>query len=191
MAKRRKKEGKRALLTALFLGRFQPLHNGHLHIIKGLARKGYMLKIVVGSSQEQGTELNPFSFARRKRLIVNALNLTNIREYRVYAVPDIKNDEHYVAHVKMIVGRFDVVHAAENLMTYRLFYDAGYRTYRCKRWHNISSTSIRNSFLRGTKLWKRLVPKENISLIEGWNGTMPERQAREVESVRRHPRTHP
>ena len=155
--------------VALFLGRFQPLHRGHLHIMQRLAKKGYALKIAIGSAQEAGTDLNPFSLQQRKIMLRRALRDAGIKGYRLFGVPDIGDDEAYVAHVRKIAGPFDVVHAAENPLTYRLFRDAGYVTYRCKRWEGISSTAIRQSWLHRSALWTRMVPACNTDLIMRWN----------------------
>ena len=47
--------------TALFIGRFQPFHNGHLYSLNKCLEIGEQVVIAVGSSQESGTENNPYS----------------------------------------------------------------------------------------------------------------------------------
>lgn len=54
--------------TAAFIGRFQPFHRGHHQVVEKY-QKEYDLKIVVGSSETEGTEKNPLSFEERKKLI--------------------------------------------------------------------------------------------------------------------------
>jgi len=53
----------------LVLGRFQTLHNGHEHIIKYALELCDKVVVYVGSSQESGTERNPFSYNIRKNMI--------------------------------------------------------------------------------------------------------------------------
>lgn len=53
----------------VFIGRFQPLHKGHISIINQIINRGYIPLIVVGSAQEAGTEKNPYSFATRSIMI--------------------------------------------------------------------------------------------------------------------------
>jgi len=56
-------------MTTVFLGRFQPLHNGHHHAIKTALDKHEDLKIVIGSADKSGTEKNPLTAEERKDII--------------------------------------------------------------------------------------------------------------------------
>ena len=53
----------------LYIGRFQPLHVGHTHVIAKMLMECEKVVIAVGSTQEYGTKRNPFSFAQRKCFI--------------------------------------------------------------------------------------------------------------------------
>jgi len=55
--------------TALFIGRFQPLHKGHEHAIRA-AQKRYNLAFVIGSTNKKDPK-NPFSYAERRRMIIS------------------------------------------------------------------------------------------------------------------------
>ena len=90
--------------TALFIGRFQPLHNGHVHAIKSALKKYDFLIIAVGSISKKGPE-NPFSYAERKKMIGKALAKYEGR-YRIIGVRDT-SDERWTRKVKKI--RFDAV----------------------------------------------------------------------------------
>ena len=46
--------------TGLFIGRFQPFHNGHLQDIKNALKEVDELIIAIGSSQHFNTKENPF-----------------------------------------------------------------------------------------------------------------------------------
>lgn len=59
--------------VGMYVGRFQPIHNGHMSIIeRGLEECDHLI-IVIGSAQESGTKKNPFSFEFRKELIQRSL----------------------------------------------------------------------------------------------------------------------
>jgi len=47
--------------TLLFIGRFQPFHLGHLLLIKKYLKRGYFIKIGIGSSEKAHQIHNPFS----------------------------------------------------------------------------------------------------------------------------------
>jgi nicotinamide-nucleotide adenylyltransferase len=55
--------------TGLVIMRAQPLHFGHIRLIEEALDKCEHVFIVLGSTQEQGTDKNPFSFGDRKNMI--------------------------------------------------------------------------------------------------------------------------
>lgn len=54
---------------ALIVGRFQMLHNGHRDMISLACRMSERVCILVGSSQEAGTQKNPLSYEERKEML--------------------------------------------------------------------------------------------------------------------------
>jgi len=93
--------------TLLIIGRFQPIHRGHLSLIKRYHNAGFFIKIGVGSSQKSGERHNPLKFKEREEMIKQALKENKINKYQIYPVPDIDEDSNYVAHVLKRVGDFD------------------------------------------------------------------------------------
>ena len=53
----------------VFIGRFQPFHNGHKAVIEAALEKAEQVVIVVGSSFAARNIRNPFSFEERKAMI--------------------------------------------------------------------------------------------------------------------------
>ena len=60
-------------MKALFIGRFQPFHKGHLKVIKDIIKKDYRVIIGIGSSQYSHTVDNPFTSDERKKMIQETL----------------------------------------------------------------------------------------------------------------------
>ncbi len=58
---------------AVFIGRFQPLHIGHLYVFEQALKQAEKLIILVGSSGGVRTLRNPFTFAERAAMIQAAL----------------------------------------------------------------------------------------------------------------------
>src|SRR3989339_862193 len=110
-------------MIALFIGRFQPFHSGHLDAIKQISEEEIIVGI--GSSQYSKTEENPYSFEERKKMIKKSLAGLNIN-YRIIAIPDIHDAKNWVAHVKKIVGKFDVVYTGNNFVK-QLFEEKKYK----------------------------------------------------------------
>lgn len=124
---------------ALFIGRFQPFHQGHLDALEQIRAKGVI--IGVGSSQYAGTAENPWNYEQRKKIIKRGLQHFK-RPYKIFPIPDIKDDNKWVAHVEKIVGKFDVVYTGNDWVE-RLFKEKGYKVKKIKIRKKISGTIIR------------------------------------------------
>lgn len=144
------------LAIGLFLGRFQPLHLGHLKDIKRASAECDQVIIGIGSSQEENTVDNPFSFEERKTMIRRTLDHEGIANYSIKGVIDINNDDKYVAHVKTIVLEFDVVYTGSR-NTQKLFEAAGYKVIFVKLYQDIHATTIRDNIAKKCG-WELLVP---------------------------------
>jgi len=53
----------------VYIGRFQPLHIGHEHVIREALNKVETLILIVGSAYQARTPINPFTFDERKEMI--------------------------------------------------------------------------------------------------------------------------
>jgi len=78
--------------TPVFVGRFQPLHNGHLEVIKWISRQAKEFFIVIGSMQESGTAANPLDFKERKEIIEKTLAASGVKNFKIFGLPDFLND---------------------------------------------------------------------------------------------------
>ncbi len=63
--------------VALFIGRFQPFHKGHLFSLNKCFEIAEKVIVGVGSSQESGTENNPWDYQTRK-MMVESLDLQGV-----------------------------------------------------------------------------------------------------------------
>ncbi|HII88831.1 TPA: nicotinamide-nucleotide adenylyltransferase [Candidatus Woesearchaeota archaeon] len=142
----------------LYIGRFQPFHNGHLAVIKDILKEVDQLKIVVGSAQHKGTKENPFDAEERKAMIYTALEEAKLADkVQVFPVPDILWHEKYADHIKEQVGDFQIVFTAENKMLNDLFTAKGCQTKTCQRIGDYVGTEIRMRIAEG-KPWEFMVP---------------------------------
>ncbi|MBS3176703.1 nicotinamide-nucleotide adenylyltransferase [Candidatus Woesearchaeota archaeon] len=156
---------------ALFLGKFQPFHKGHLQMIKNILKEYDFIKIAIGSSQKHHEKENPFTRKERENMIRSTLKKESIdkRKYKIYFIPDIPNDDAYVDHAKKITGKFDAIFTGNPLNLF-LFRKAHHKVHRIKRLGNISATKIRNSLLNNTKTYKSLVPKSVYKILKDIDG---------------------
>jgi len=159
--------------VALFIGRFQPLHHGHIYMLKKLLKIYKRIRIGVGSSQLSQSDINPFTYKERVNFITSALNKRGIdpQMFSIYPIPDIFNASEWVNHVISIVGNFDVVFSNSDWVR-NLFQNAGYvvgeKIGIFKKKYNASN--VRKLISKDTRNWTTLVPKEVVNLIKDYNG---------------------
>lgn len=72
----------------LYVGRFQPLHIGHTHIIDKMFDECETVIVAVGSAQESGTQRNPFDFATRSKWIIETFSTRRNHILHVVPIPD-------------------------------------------------------------------------------------------------------
>jgi nicotinamide-nucleotide adenylyltransferase len=157
-------------MKALFIGRFQPFHLGHLLLLQRLATQYEEIIIGVGSSQYHDTPDNPFSEAERYQMISRALDAAGIDNYYIVSIPDIHNPPKWVDHVCSIIPDFDLI-IANNPFTRKLFSEKGFLVkgtayFDRKRY---SGKEIRRRMITDEP-WKDLVPKAVYDIIRKIDG---------------------
>ena len=82
------------MTTALFVGRFQPFHNGHLKVIQDILAQHDKIVIIIGATDKSNTLKNPFTGDEREQMIKLALQEIQIPEtkYQILQVPDVNDD---------------------------------------------------------------------------------------------------
>ncbi len=157
-------------MKALFIGRFQPFHKGHLKLLQEIAKKYDQIIIGIGSSQYKNTSENPFSFEERKLMIEKSLKERDIKNFKIVAIPDIHNPPKWVDHVTSIVSDFDVV-ISNNSFTRQLFEKKGHFVEKTGLFNRdkYSGKEIRRKIVENEK-WKELVPKSVADTIIKING---------------------
>jgi nicotinamide-nucleotide adenylyltransferase len=160
------------LKRGLFVGRFQPFHNGHMQVIKDVLRENGEIIIVIGSAQYSHRLDNPFTAGERATMVRLALDEAKIPVAKTWIIPvaDVHVHTLWVAKVVGYTPKFSVVYSNEPL-TRRLFMEAGYKV-KSIPFHKrgvYSSTEIRQRMLTN-KDWKTLVPKSVATYIQEIDG---------------------
>lgn len=156
----------------LFVGRFQPFHNGHLQVVLELLKNLDELVIIIGSSQKSHELDNPFTTGERLTMIREALKEAGVDASKYWLIPIQDVDMHttWVSQVLSYAPKFEVVFSNEPL-TKRLFKEAGFRVEPIafiKR-KIFSATEIRKRMLSGEN-WEELVPKSVANFINEIKG---------------------
>ncbi|MBD3204269.1 nicotinamide-nucleotide adenylyltransferase [Candidatus Woesearchaeota archaeon] len=146
---------------ALFIGRFQPFHLGHLEYIKNILKEHERLIICIGSSEKKDTLENPFSKKQRKDMIFGSLKQEKIgiKKIKILFLKDYPdNNEKWFLQLKQKTDDFDIYFAGENELTKKILKEHGYTVRSVnKRIKGISATEIRKK-IRKNKDWKKYVP---------------------------------
>ena len=157
-------------MNLLFIGRFQPFHNGHLKVLSHSSKRYTEIIIGIGSSQYAHTIENPFSAEERKQMIQETLQQYNIGNYRIVLIPDIHDLPRWVDHVCSLVSNFEVV-LSNNPLTKQLFTEKGYQVQTTPIFSRkvFSGKEIRRRMMAGEP-WENLVPAPVAALIHTLDG---------------------
>ncbi len=89
---------------AVFVGRFQPFHNGHLEAINWILKQAGEVSIVIGSIQEFGQMNNPLDYKERREMVEAALKEAEIKNYKIFGLPDFRNNVAWSKKLLEITG---------------------------------------------------------------------------------------
>ena len=98
--------------TLVLIGRFQPLHNAHLEIIKRATALTDQLVIITGSGRQPRTYKNPFTSAERARMIKAATSGLSMHIYVEENTDTIYNDQAWAVRIQGIVSKYRVLGGA-------------------------------------------------------------------------------
>lgn len=149
--------------TCLFIGRFQPFHNGHLMVVQGMRKVCERIIIGVGSTDEPTSLTHPFSAAERHEMISAALLDADIPDADIYDLPDTASDAEWVDAVLRVTGPIDVVWTG-NEQVETLFAEKGIKVQKIKEVPGVSGTLVRERILSGGD-WDALVPDGVASVM--------------------------
>ena len=76
----------------VFLARFQPLHNAHLHVIKTALEECDKVVIMLGSSNKKSMLRNPYDFNLRYDLLKASLS-EDMERINIYELPDWSKED--------------------------------------------------------------------------------------------------
>jgi len=157
---------------ALFVGRFQPLHLGHVHAVLHILKDEPRVVIAVGSSLSSHELRNPFTMGERVQMILAALSESGIDRgrYLITGVPDTPFHPSWVTYVLKSVPPISKVYTNDPL-TATLFEEEGYKVIPVplKDRGDYSGTEIRRRILAGEN-WSQLVPPSVYKLIREFGG---------------------
>jgi nicotinamide-nucleotide adenylyltransferase len=156
----------------LLIGRMQPVHNGHIEIIKQILEEVDEIIIGIGSAQLSHELKNPFTAGERLMMLNQALAENDIERNRYYIIPmeDVNRNALWVAHVKMMTPPFKEVYSGNHLVK-QLFSEEGYEVHQPPLFdrEKLSGTEIRKRILNDED-WQSLVPQATVEIMKEIKG---------------------
>jgi len=159
------------MFSALYIGRFQPYHLGHLAATKWILEREDRLIIGVGSAQYSHTPDNPFTVGERIEMIFATLEAEGLlNRCIVIPIPDIGQHALWVQHVKQYCPPFSRVYTNSPL-TRRLFIEAGIEVREIPMFNRekFDASYIRRLMVEDGD-WESCVPKPVVEIIKRIKG---------------------
>ncbi len=157
---------------ALYIGRFQPFHKGHLQALNWILEREEEVIIGIGSAQFSHTLKNPFTLGERLEMIYSVIRKEKLYE-RVIAIgiPDTDNQHSiWVSLVKSFSPKFKKVYTNDPLSR-QLFEENNIPTSGIPFFNRdkYKATKIREMMIKD-QLWEDLVPEPVAQIIKEING---------------------
>ena len=150
--------------TALYPGRFQPLHNGHANVIRCLAAKYHRVIVTISMSHLSHLPENPLSGGERYEMITRFVKSERIGNVEVIPVPYDSLLSTWVAFIKSICPPFDIVYARNPLIR-TIFKDYGYAIEEHQFERRISGTAVRAAISKSAE-WESMLPPSVVLFLK-------------------------
>jgi nicotinamide-nucleotide adenylyltransferase len=161
-------------MRALYLGRFNPPHKGHIHAIEYILNQSDIDEIIIliGSGEKGYSIKNPFTGGERFEMLAALVkDRFDLNKVYISAIPDINRNTIWAANVIDLVPSFEVVFT-NNPLVQQLFSNLANKEVREIPLTNRSEYSgkiIRKMMIEGDK-WEDGIPKEVVKLINKFDG---------------------
>ncbi|MEM8683164.1 MAG: bifunctional nicotinamide-nucleotide adenylyltransferase/Nudix hydroxylase [Pseudomonadota bacterium] len=95
----------------VFIGRFQPYHNGHARVVERALRESRHIVLLIGSSHRPACVRNPWSFKEREAMIRSTLSDADNERVHIAPIMDATyNDDVWIANVQKTVNGIVTAH---------------------------------------------------------------------------------
>jgi len=157
---------------ALFVGRFQPFHLGHLSVIKKALEKEDRLIVMIGSAEENHESANPFTAGERFQMIEASLSEEGILrdQYVIIPIRNVENFMLWTTHVDQYIPPVRKVYTGSDIVKELYTLYGKYKIEDVEFVSNVSGTVIREKMLKGDDEWRQLVSPSVAKLIDEWDG---------------------
>jgi len=180
--------------TITLIGRFQPLHNAHLEIIKRCTALTNQLIIVVGSAHQPRTYKNPFTFEERRQMIRRATAGLDLGIHIEPNVDTIYNDQAWAVRVQGIHSKYRVLGTRDGIIGHKKDGSSFYldmfpqwELINVEKIEPLGATDIRDLYFKrdvNMRFIQGVVPRTTYEFLEKFKSTQDyEQVVREREFI--------
>ncbi|ELZ40124.1 nicotinamide-nucleotide adenylyltransferase [Halorubrum californiense DSM 19288] len=168
-------------MRGFYIGRYQPFHDGHRHMVEEIAAEVDELVLGIGSAGDSHTTRNPFTAGERVMMVTKAVEEFDPTTY-VVPIEDLDRNSVWVSHVQSMTPRFDVAYS-NNPLVVRLFEEAGVEVRQSPMFRRdvLEGTELRERMIRGRD-WEDLVPDAVVDVIREVDGVKRIRRIAETDA---------
>ena len=164
----------------IYIGRFQPFHNGHKHVIEEGLKISNNIIVFCGSSNQSRTLKNPFTYTERRKCILNSFSNAYKNKIYIKSLDDCENDIEWIKNIEKKVQKI-IKNTPENSIallghkkdnsSYYLKLFKKWKYFEIKNFAEIDATYIRNIIFSTNAKYqiensiKKLVPPEVLKFI--------------------------
>jgi bifunctional NMN adenylyltransferase/nudix hydrolase len=143
--------------TAILIGRFEPVHAGHVALLREALARAQRAIAIVGSAHQARTPKNPFTWTEREAMLRGALPAQDAARLTVLPVRDYYNEAVWVRAVREAVARLAGTH--ERIALVGHFKDAtssyldafpDWELVRMERQGGMDATTLRDAYFGAT-----------------------------------------
>ncbi|MFB6211351.1 MAG: nicotinamide-nucleotide adenylyltransferase [Halobacteriales archaeon] len=157
------------MTRGVYIGRFQPYHDGHHNVVRTIAEEVDELIVAVGSADRSHLTDDPFTAGERIMMITKSLVDLDLVTYAV-PIEDIERNAVWVSHVQSMCPDFDIAYS-NNPLVIQLFNEAGVKVRQSPMFDRdvLEGTEVRERMIHDDD-WETLVPNPVVEVIEEVGG---------------------
>ena len=167
--------------TAIYIGRFEPVHSGHMALLQRALDSAPQVIVVIGSAWQARSPKNPFTWQEREAMLRAALPPADGARVQVLPVRDYYNEAVWVQAVRQGVARLTALGANIGLVGHFKDATSGYlsafpswQLIHIERQGRIDATAIRDAYFGATPATARAavepladeIPKSTMATLE-------------------------
>jgi len=181
----------------VFNGRFQPLHLGHVDVIRRAGELAEKVIIIVGSAHQPRTFKNPFTFEERKQLILKSCS-SLVDSLRVIPNYDTLNDDDtwanniysLVCNETEFIDKIAIIGHKKDDSSFYLDMFTKWELVEVPLFNKLSATPIREQYFKyheEPKNYSHVVPEPTIDFLTKFMETEEYQEiVRETTSIERY-----